>query len=116
MRMQLLMAGATALVTCATATAGTFRLGIVDQTPVPCATSAALGSTIQRYDAVWTPSSTRFTDTLRLAPDTQPVISVHGPEYNGIPRDELGRSQFASWLRSILVRYPRVRDVIVGNE
>ena len=115
---KLLIAGAAALVVSApaTATAGAFQVGIVDQTPVPCATSAALGSTLQRYDVVWTPGTSSFTGTLRLAPDTLPVISVYGPEYNGIPRDELGRQQFASWLRSILVRYPSVRDVIVGNE
>ncbi len=116
MRNHLLTAGAVALIACTSATAGTFQVGIVDRTPVPRATSAALGSTIQRYDVVWAPGMTAYTGTLRLASDTRPVIAVYGPEYNGIPRDAVGRQHFASWLRSILVRYPQVRDVIVGNE
>jgi len=116
MRKRLLAIGALALIGCASASAGTFQVGIVDNVPVPSATSVALGSTIQRYDVVWSPGMTTYTGTLELAADTRPVVAVYGPEYNGIPRDEVGRQQFASWLRSVLVRYPAVHDVIVGNE
>lgn len=83
---------------------------------MPSATSAALGSSLQRYDVVWKAGASTFTGTLHLARDTQPVLAVYGPEYNGIPRDQLSRQQFASWLRSLLARYPQVDDVIVGNE
>ena len=117
MTKQVLIASAVALFACtSSAAAGTFRTGIVDPRPVPRATSAALGSSLQRYDLVWKPGVSVFRGTLHLASDTQPVLAVYGPEFNGIPRDQLGREQFASWLRSILARYPQVRDVIVGNE
>jgi hypothetical protein len=118
LRNGILLASAVALAACATATAhaGTFRTGIVDPRPIPSATSAALNSSLQRYDLVWKPGVSSFTGTLQLSGGTQPVVAVYGPEYNGIPRDELGRQQFTAWVRSILTRYPRVRDVIVGNE
>ena len=112
----MLLASAIALLACTGATAGTFRTGIVDPRPIPDATSSALNSTLQRYDLVWKPGVSSFTGTLQLSGGTQPVVAVYGPEYNGIPRDELGRQQFTSWVWSILARYPRVRDVIVGNE
>jgi hypothetical protein len=117
MKRQVVIAtAAVALVASASSAAGTFRVGIVDPRPVPSATTAALGSSLQRYDLVWKPGDTTFSGTLRLAQGTQPVLAVYGPEYNGIPRDQLGRQQFTAWVRSILVRYPQVRDVIVGNE
>ena len=111
-----LMVSVVALLACTSAAAGTFRTGMVDPRPVPSATSAALGSSIQRYDLVWKRGVSAFTGTLALARDTQPVVAVYGPGYNGIPLDQLGREQFVAWVRSILVRYPQVRDVIVGNE
>lgn len=111
-----LTASVAAVLVCASPAAASFRVGIVDPRPVPSAVSAVLGSSVQRYDLVWHPGVSAFTGTLRLAPDTQPVVAVYGPEFNGIPRDEAGRQQFVSWVRSILARYPRVRDVIVGNE
>jgi len=116
MKKRMLLASAIALLACTGATAGTFRTGIVDPRPIPGATSAALNSSLQRYDLVWKPGLSSFTGTLQLSPGARPVVAVYGPEYNGIPRDELGRQQFTAWVRSILVRYPQVRDVIVGNE
>jgi hypothetical protein len=116
MKTQILLASAIALLACTGATAGTFRTGIVDPRPIPSATSAALNSSLQRYDLVWKPGDTSFTGTLQLSRGTQPVLAVYGPQYNGIPRDQLGRQQFTAWVRSILTRYPQVRDVIVGNE
>jgi hypothetical protein len=116
MTKRILLASAVALLACTGATAGTFRTGIVDPRPIPIGTSAALNSSLQRYDLVWKPGDTSFAGTLQLSRGTQPVLAVYGPQYNGIPRDQLGRQQFTAWVRSILTRYPQIRDVIVGNE
>lgn len=99
------------------AQAGGFQLGIVNPTPVAPAESTALGSTMQRYQLVWN-SQASFDDSLILAPDTRPVLTValYRPSGGALPTTQAGRDLFAGWLRSMLERFPRIKDVIVGNE
>jgi hypothetical protein len=99
------------------AQAGGFQLGIVNPTPVAPAESTALGSTMQRYQLVWS-SQRSFDGSLILAPDTRPVLTValYRPSGGALPATQAGRDLFAGWLRSVLQRFPQIKDVIVGNE
>jgi hypothetical protein len=90
------------------------RFGIVNPTPVPVSDAVTLGSSLQRYDLKWQGEAS-FTGQLVLAPNTQPVVVVAGlARY--VPRDQAQRDRYCGFIRSILVRYPRVRDVIIWNE
>jgi hypothetical protein len=97
--------------------AGGFQVGIVNPTPVSPADSAALGSTMQRYQLVWN-GQPSFNDSLNLAPGTRPVLTValYRSWAGALPTTQAGRNLFAGWLRSVLERFPQIKDVIVGNE
>jgi hypothetical protein len=94
-----------------------FQVGIVNPTPVAPADSAALGSTMQRYQLVWN-GQPSFDDSLILAPGTRPVLTValYRSWAGGLPTTQAGRNLFAGWLRSALQRFPQIKDVSVGNE
>jgi hypothetical protein len=99
------------------AQAGDFQLGIVNPTRVAPADSAALGSTMQRYQLVWN-GQPSFDGSLILAPGTRPVLTValYRSWAGALPTTQAGRNLFAGWLRSVLERFPQIKDVVVGNE
>lgn len=99
------------------AQAGGFQVGIVNPTPIAPADSAALASTMQRYQLVWN-GQPSFDGSLILAPGTRPVLTValYRSWAGSLPTTQAGRNVFAGWLRSVLQRFPQIKDVSLGNE
>jgi hypothetical protein len=91
-----------------------FKIGITDSRQQPASVVAALGESIQRYDVVWTGEST-FSGTIEFTPGLRQVVAVYGTAKD-VPTSDAERAAYASFVRSLLTRYPQVRDVVVWNE
>jgi hypothetical protein len=90
------------------------------------ATDAArgLGATALRVTTQWSSGRTELdpAETARLdravaaAPGLRLFLSVYGASGDSAPRDEAARDQYCGFVRSVLLRYPAIRDVVVWNE
>jgi hypothetical protein len=112
-RQALAAAVSLSLVFVAPATAG-FQIGITESRIQPASIVSALGESIQRYDVYWSGQST-YTGTIAMTPGLRPVVAVFGTA-SYVPTDARSRSAYVSFVRSLLARYPQVRDVVVWNE
>jgi len=100
-----------ALVLAVPAHAATFRVGLVNPTPVPAGAATQLGATVQRYDLRWG-GERAFHGSLVLGTTTRPVLSLYPA--SGVYSAAVAPA-FCAWVGSVLDRYPVAR-VIVGNE
>jgi hypothetical protein len=84
---------------------------------------AQLGLGAIRYTQSWTPGQSRLsaTDAATLARAVanarglRIVLSVYGAA-SAAPQTDDARAQYCGYVRSILVRFPQIRDVVIWNE
>jgi hypothetical protein len=89
----------------------------------PLAVERDLGLRAVRFSVAWQPGETTLDDTTRgelsraipAAYGLRVVLSVTGTGGDA-PQDDISRTQFCAFVRSILQRYPTVNDVVIWNE
>jgi hypothetical protein len=85
---------------------------------------ADLGLGAIRFTQQWRPGETRISaadgrglaHAIAGARGLRIVLSVYGEKAVDAPHDERSRAEYCSYVRSIIVRFAAVRDVVVWNE
>jgi hypothetical protein len=130
-RFALIAAAAAALALPSAAAAGPgLLLGIDDDMGKWAANSpvagsiADLGATVQRITVVWLPGEADISgleaqnvqNAVSRAPRARTVLAVYGRRPTDAPQTPAARTQFCTFVRSLLAHYPTVRDVVIWNE
>jgi hypothetical protein len=110
----LLAVTAAALIGCGSALGGSFKVGIVDAHPIPAVDVSALGVTYSRITLRWQGESS-YAGTLYFTPGTSPVLLV-GMVYDSPPQSAGERTAYCNFVRTVLQRYPQIKNVIVWGE
>ena len=115
----------------AAATAGSgLLLGIDDDMGKWAANSpvagsiADLGATVQRITVIWLPGQADISgieeqnvqSAIDRAPRARTVLAVYGRRPSDAPQTPAARTEFCTFVRSLLAHYPSIRDVVIWNE
>jgi hypothetical protein len=130
-RLLLVIAACAALCLPASAAAGRdLLLGIDDDmgkwagnSPVAGAI-ADLGATVQRITVIWIPGENDISgieaqnvqSAIDRAPGARTVLAVYGRRATDAPQTSAARTEFCTFVRSLLAHYPSIRDVVIWNE
>jgi chitodextrinase len=108
---------------------GGFFIGFSDDLPKQVGADAVtpatqLGASAFRFTLQWGPGATQLSSTDAAALDkavgtaagSRVVLAVYGATADAAPTDATRRDQYCSYLKSVLARYPSVRDVVIWNE
>jgi hypothetical protein len=85
---------------------------------------ADLGATVQRITVVWLPGEADISGLEQLnvqnaivrAPRARTVLAVYGRRPSDAPQTPAARTEFCTFVRSLLAHYPTVHDVVIWNE
>jgi hypothetical protein len=115
----------------AVATAGSgLLLGVDDDMGKWAASSpvagsiADLGATVQRITVIWLPGEAGISgieeqdvqNAITRAPHARTVLAVYGRRPADAPHTPAARTEFCTFVRSLLAHYPSIRDVVIWNE
>ncbi|HEY2937822.1 MAG TPA: hypothetical protein VGJ25_14560 [Gaiellaceae bacterium] len=130
-RFALIAAAAAVLALPAAAAAGSgLLLGIDDDMGKWAANSpvagsiADLGATVQRITVIWLPGQAGISgieeqnvqSAIERAPHTRTVLAVYGRRPADAPHTPAARTEFCTFVRSLLAHHPSIRDVVIWNE
>ena len=85
---------------------------------------ADLGATVQRITVIWLPGENDISgieaqnvqNAIVRAPHARTVLAVYGRRPIDAPHTAAARTEFCSFVRSLLAHYPSVHDVVIWNE
>jgi len=112
-----------------TASTGGFFVGFSEDLPKEIGANAVtpaadVGARSFRITLMWNPGQTQLTaaDTTKLdraigaTSAMRVVLAVYADAGSKAPQDAAGRDAYCTYVRSVLTRYPSVRDVAIWNE
>src|SRR5207237_140935 len=85
---------------------------------------ADLGATVQRITVIWLPGENGISGIeaqnvqagIDRAPSARTVLAVYGRRPADAPQTPRARTEFCTFVRSLLAQYPSIRDVVIWNE
>ena len=88
------------------------------------AAADGLGGAAFRLTTLWSPGrtaptpdeSTKLQRAVAAAAGQRLVLSVYGERASEAPKDAAGREAYCTYVRSLLVSYPSIDDVVIWNE